>query len=91
MIDHRENAIVFKAIPNALECNFIINISRDSSVLVNPVIKIKDWNTNSVKHIAVNNQELSANDYKTALLDHKDCLIWLDRTFKEASKIQIIK
>jgi hypothetical protein len=87
--DHREKALVFNLRTAAKECSFELTLKGDSAVLINPVIKIRNWNSSTLKGISINNNELSTNDYKTAMLDNKDCLIWIGKTLDDKSRIQI--
>jgi len=78
--DYSQKVLVFEKTGAERICCFEIGPDDNSLVLINPVVRINYWGSNSVDSIRINDKKLAAKKFRFDLLDGKDLLIWMNVT-----------
>ena len=76
--DYKEKALVFENTKGNQKCYFEIDPIVKNSVLINPVLRIRNWGTHPVGKIIINDAALPENKYRVHTLDNDDVLIWIN-------------
>jgi len=78
--DYSQKVLVFEKVSADKICRFEIRPDENSSVLINPAIRINGWGAKGVGAIRINDKRLAAKKFRFDLLDGKDLLIWMNVT-----------
>ena len=87
--DYSQKALVFEKTRAGKHCHFEITPDENSSVLINPAVRINNWGPYPAGSIKINDMILPAKKYRFDLLDDKDLLIWINTAVDSKTKFVI--
>lgn len=87
--DYSQKILLFEKTGTEKLCRFEITPDENSSVLINPAVRINNWGPYPVGSVMINDKTLPMGKYRFDLLDGKDLLIWINMTVDSKTRFTI--
>jgi hypothetical protein len=84
-VSESERALVFDNTTHRTNCEFTI----DHSIVINPVIRIKNWKGSTSISVSINDNTIPDKQYRSYVKNNGDLLVFINQTISGSAKLTI--